>query len=348
MNEEKFPEEAEAKNYSYSEDEIDLADYLRILWKWKRLIIFGTLICGFVAGIVSFLMPKIYEVSSVIEPGIIGFNKEGSFIYIDSPVNMKEKIEKGAYNRKIQEALHLDPKVEIKFKATIGREAKVIKITSQWEEKDINIGIKATQKLLEFLGDDYGGIVENKRNDYDKQIKLQMSRIKVLEERIKLLEAICENIKHRKEELVKEIEGVRENTKEIIQQRNEILKKENLNKELSLLLYSSTIQQNIAYFNQLNDQLYDLSSREKEIENKIEKLRKDIDNINIQINLLDREKELISGIRVIQEPQASLHPIKPKKVLNISISLILGLFSMIFLAFFLEYFRGNKNKIFTK
>ena len=348
MEEKKFPEQAEAENYPYSEDEIDLADYLHILWKRKNLIIFGTLICGFVSGIVSFLMPKIYEVSSVIEPGIIGFNKEGSFIYVDSPANIKEKINKGAYNRKIQETLHLDPEVEIKFKATIGREAKTIKITSQWEEKDINTGIKITQKLLELLGDDYKKVVESKRNNYDKQIKLQTNRIKVLEDRIKLLEAICGSIKHRKEGLLKEIEGVRENTRGIIQQRNEILKKENLNKELSLLLYSNTIQQNIAYLNQLNERLYNLQIREKELENEIEKLRKDIDSVKIQINALKREKELISSIRVIQEPQVSLHPIKPKKKLNVLISLIMGLFFMTFLAFFLEYIRESKNKIFTK
>jgi len=344
----KFPEATEVKNYSYSEDEIDLADYLRIIWRRKRLIIFGTLICGFAAGIVSFLMPKIYEVSSVIEPGIIGFNKEGSFIYVDSPVNIKEKINKGAYNREIQKVLHLGPKAKIKFEATVGREAKAIKITSQWKEKDINTGIKATEKLLEFLGDDYRKIVENKRNNDDEQIKTQRNRIKELEEEIKLLKATCENTKQRKEKLLKEAERVRENTREIVRRENEILKKENLNKEFPLLLYFNTIQQNIAYSNQLNDQLYNLGRREKEAENKIEKLRKDIDNINIQINLLNREKELISSIKVIQEPQASLHPVKPKKKLNILISLILGLFSMIFLAFFLEYLRESKNKIFAR
>ena len=44
MNEKKFPEQGEAKNYPYYEDEIDLADYLRIIWKWRKLIISGIFI----------------------------------------------------------------------------------------------------------------------------------------------------------------------------------------------------------------------------------------------------------------------------------------------------------------
>ena len=181
MEEKKFSEATEAKNYPYSEDEIDLADYLRIIWKRKRLIIFGTLICVFVAGIVSFLMPKIYEVSSVIEPGIIGFNKEGSFIYVDSVANIKEKIDKGAYFRKIQKDLHLEPKTGLEFKATIGREAKAIKITSQWEEKDINLGVRATQKLLQLISNDYKKIVEQRKSDIDKQILLKQNEISEIE-----------------------------------------------------------------------------------------------------------------------------------------------------------------------
>ncbi|MCD6221259.1 hypothetical protein J7K25_03775 [bacterium] len=181
MDEKKFPEQAEAENHPYSEDEIDLADYLRIIWKWRKLIISGTLICVFITGIISFLMPKIYEVSSVIEPGIIGFNQKGNFIYIDSPTNIKEKINKGAYNGKIQKDLHLEPKTGLEFKATIGREAKAIKITSQWEEKDINLGVRATQKLLQLISNDYKKIVEQRKSDIDKQILLKQNEISEIE-----------------------------------------------------------------------------------------------------------------------------------------------------------------------
>jgi len=42
-------------------DEINLMDYIQVIRKRKWLIILGTFICMVVAGVVSFLMPKIYR-----------------------------------------------------------------------------------------------------------------------------------------------------------------------------------------------------------------------------------------------------------------------------------------------
>ncbi len=42
-------------------DEINLMDYIQVIRKRKLLIILGTLLCMVVAGVVSFLMPKVYE-----------------------------------------------------------------------------------------------------------------------------------------------------------------------------------------------------------------------------------------------------------------------------------------------
>ena len=42
-------------------DEINLMDYIQVIRKRKWLIILGTIICMVVAGVVSLLMPKIYE-----------------------------------------------------------------------------------------------------------------------------------------------------------------------------------------------------------------------------------------------------------------------------------------------
>jgi len=49
--------------------EVDLMEYLKVLWKWKYLIIFGTLICAVVAGAVSLLLPRVYETTEIIEVG---------------------------------------------------------------------------------------------------------------------------------------------------------------------------------------------------------------------------------------------------------------------------------------
>jgi uncharacterized protein involved in exopolysaccharide biosynthesis len=47
-------------------DEINLMDYIQVIRKRKWLIILGTLLCMVVAGIVSFLLPKIYEAKTYL------------------------------------------------------------------------------------------------------------------------------------------------------------------------------------------------------------------------------------------------------------------------------------------
>ena len=47
-------------------DEINLMDYVQVIRKRKWLIILGTLLCMVVAGVVSFLMPKIYEAKTYL------------------------------------------------------------------------------------------------------------------------------------------------------------------------------------------------------------------------------------------------------------------------------------------
>ena len=79
---------------------------------------------------------------------------------------------------------------------------------------------------------------------------------------------------------------------------------------------------------------------EKKTENKIDKLSKNINDIKAQINTLNLEKGLISNIKVIQEPEVSLHPVKPKKKQIVLLGGVVGLFFFVFLAFFIEYIKN--------
>jgi len=330
----------------YEDEKINLIDYLRVIWKWKWLIIAGVLICVIVAAIISLQMPKIFEVSMVIEPGIAGVNNFGDFVYIDSAENINEKINEEVYNRRVEKALQLDPlKTRIKFKATLTRQkTNVIKVTSRWRESDINLGIKSTWQMINLLSDDYERIVQHRRGACDEQIKLKLNKIENTQNEIKMEHATLENIKQRREELLKEIRGVKENTGKIVQQRDVLLKNKIPDKDLSLLLYSTTIQQNVTYFNQLKDQNYGLMVSEKEMENKIDKLNKTIDDIGAQINTLTLEKELVSNIKIIQEPEASIYPIKPNKKKIIFFTGVAVLFVFVFLAFCIEYIRNARQQ----
>ena len=71
-----------------------------------------------------------------------------------------------------------------------------------------------------------------------------------------------------------------------------------------------------------------------------EGLQGEIDDIKTQINALTSEKENISNIKIIQNPEVSSASIKSKKKQIVLLSVIVGLFFMIFLAFFIEYIKN--------
>ncbi|MEA1935451.1 MAG: Wzz/FepE/Etk N-terminal domain-containing protein, partial [Thermodesulfobacteriota bacterium] len=175
------------QNYPHYEDEINLIDYLRVLWKWKWFIIAGTLICAVAAAVISLQMPKVYEISTVIEPGIIGIKDDGGFMYIDSVANISGKINGDVYNRKIQKVLHLDPlKTGVKFKSANVKKANVVKVTSQWEEKDTGLGIKVTGQLIHFLFGDYEKVILQKEGSYSNQIIMKQNEMNNMKIRKKL------------------------------------------------------------------------------------------------------------------------------------------------------------------
>ncbi len=53
------------------EQEVELIDYLNVIWKRKGLIIGGTLVAAAAALVVSLLMPKTYEVSRTLKIGML-------------------------------------------------------------------------------------------------------------------------------------------------------------------------------------------------------------------------------------------------------------------------------------
>ena len=92
MNEDQQPQKETLKIEHY-EDEIELIDILRVIWKWKYFILAGTLLCALIAAIISFNMTKIYSIDMVLRPGILSVGPEGKNVYIDSPQSIKGLID---------------------------------------------------------------------------------------------------------------------------------------------------------------------------------------------------------------------------------------------------------------
>ena len=167
-------------------------------------------------------------------------------------------------------------------------------------------------------------------------------------------------------DLLKDLKDVKDNTARLIAQRDEAIaqKPSNTERGMSDLLYSTTIQQNAAFFNELKKQINDDKIEKENLRSYIKSLEKDIMEIeleterlrlqqteqiqskvsavNIEIDGLRNKLELLQNIRMISEPNVSLNPIKPRILLNILLSIIFGLICGVFCALFTDYLRSGK------
>jgi len=296
------------------ENTIELIDLLRVVWKWRWFIIILTLACAIAAGIISFTIPKTYEVSMVIEPGVIDIDPNGKFIYLDSPLNIKSKIDSQAYNSRILKILNADPKKLILNFKTV-QNGKSNTVTIRLEVEDVNKGIQSLSTLFHESVKEYQHYIDLRKSEADQKIVLNKRQLDVSAGKKNYLE--------------NEITTVKVNTDKIIEERNLLIKKGgNSSDKLSLLIYTNIVQQNMAHYNELNRQLSTLM-------NAIEKMKSDIEMLKIK-------KKSIENIKLIQPPQRSIYPIKPKKKLNVILAFVIGLFVSIFLAFFIEYLQKMK------
>lgn len=329
------------------EDEIELMEIFMVIWKWKYIIMAGTLFCTLAAAIISFSMPKIYSVDMVLQPGILSIGEEGKNVYIDSANNIKALIETGTFNTDILRYLgNADSDnipTKLNFKVTIPKNSDTIKIT--YETSNIKQGITIEEHLNRLLMGKYGKLVQHFKNEYEMKLDLkksEMSKIKAVKESTA---RNIKNIEKRVDGLISEIELVKNNTNYLIKQRNKfLLKNSNENSILPALLYSNTVQQNLelanTYKNEINE--YELKREEEiqksnELENETRKMLGEIQN-------LEFKKNGIENIQILQAPTAEPDPVRPKKVLIVMLATVGGSFLMLFLSFFLEYISRYKTR----
>ncbi|MBI5198419.1 MAG: hypothetical protein HZA09_00120 [Nitrospirae bacterium] len=82
-------------------EEIELTDYLRVIWKKKWLILILPLVAVIVAGVMSLRMPKVYKVRTILEVGKV--NNET----IENLDNLSKKIEV-LYRHLIEKMLNIN------------------------------------------------------------------------------------------------------------------------------------------------------------------------------------------------------------------------------------------------
>jgi len=327
------------------EDEIQLIDYLNVIWKRKWLIIIPTFFCVVLAGIISFLLPKIWEVDIIIQPSkFLAHSEQGQYteVVVVDPKQLVGQINQESYNNLVAAELNLDIRQFPKLNAENLRDTKLVRVSVR--EKDVEKAKLILSSLFNHLKGELDKKIDIEINNIDTEIKnieiekeLKNKEIIILENKLKIIEK-------REKEIIEEMKETRERIEALEKEQLSTLNKKDKSESetLGLLLYSNEIQQSLRYINSLNELL---SEKKLELENINQKTKENeqyIERLNSTIKNSIEKKGRIDYAQLIKEPTSSLYPVSPKKKLNILIAGILGLMIFTILSFFLEYIEKQK------
>lgn len=348
------------------QEEVDLIEYLNVLWKRRWFIIVPTVLLALIAGVVSFLLPPVWEVDALIQPSkFFVQSTAGTFteIIVVDPKQLAGQINQRSYERLINAQLNLDPRKFPILKAENPKDTKLVRVSIQTGEAEkakailnalfLHIKSDLDRKIDVEMKGISTQIVANENNIINKNFDIQSKNIDIEKTRQAIVSAgkklaISED---RSRSLFDELKGVKTRVDQIEKQQKTLLaeKKEGVD-TLGLLLYSNEIQQNFRYYNTLEENLskeridqenikFFVRDKEQEIKglkNQIEKISQEIAGIRNDIELLVAKKQRLDYTQLVKEPTVSLYPVSPKKKRNVAIAGFLGLFCFSILALFLD------------
>ena len=284
------------------DDEIELIDILRVIWKWKYLILVGTIVCGLIAALISFNMRKIYSIDMILMPGILNVGERGDKVYIDSQQNIKDLIDSGIFNNDILNYLKEIkmgniPK-KLTFEVTIPLNSNMIKI--KYDTDDIKQGMVIQSRLSQLLLEHYGNMVTYFKSEYDIKLKSLKSEIEYINATIQSKQRNVKNLEKRIDELNAEAKLIKKNTAGLIRDRNKLLSENTKERNvLPDLVYSNTIQQNLQLSNNYQN---DINNYRQQKENELQEIEKSENDITRRLNeakKLQNKKNNIQNLQIL-------------------------------------------------
>lgn len=324
------------------EKEIELIDYLNVIWKRKWIIIIGTVLCMIVAGAVSFILKPVYEIDTIIQPGkFFVQNQAGDFeeFVVEDPQQIADKVRHKSYDALIAVELNKDAAELPEIK---GENIKDTLLTRIWvRDHDVELSKKILDSLIVLLKIDIDMKIDIEINNVNAAIKANEIEKERRINQIEILKKKLIIIDQRKKDIIKEMDSVKIKINELEKEQLKVLKKENRTEieSLGMLLYSNEIQQSLRYNDLLNEKLSNEKLKEGNVNSDLQVEYASINKIDNTIVNLKERKGRIDYTKIIKEPTSSIYPVSPRKKLNVLISGILGLMIFTLLAFFLEYIK---------
>ena len=348
-----------------------LMDFLLVVWKRRWQILLPTLGLILAAGLASFLLPREYDIDSIIRPStIFAQNEAGTFqeVVVVDPRQIAGQINQKSYDRLIADELKINLPDFPRLRAENLRDTNLIRVSLR--DSDTDRGSAILLALFKRLEKDFNRKINVEIKAIDAQVKaneFEINRknldIKSLEidqarnrdemrsaaNKLKISEARYENLSQEITDVRKRIDGLEAQQKDVLKAQPEGAT------AISLLLYSSEVQNNLRYYNDLNEKLstermaqedYKLAMKTAEQQNgqlatQIDRLKSEIENLQSEISLFNEKKARVDYAQLVKAPTPSVFPVSPKKPFIVLMAGLLGLFTFTPLAFLKEYLKNN-------
>jgi len=189
------------------EDTIELIDLLRVVWKYRYLIVVGVVFCVTVAATWSFSLQKLYEVSSLLE-----VNPKAM---LDSPSIIAASVNAGMFNNQIREKMAETLKISsislFSLKASNPKDTNMIRIF--YETPDIKMGGTILEYLNKLIIERYQKELDRVKNPIltlEQKIRKNCeARIDAISNQIELIDnAIAQRRKDKKEVRIEDLSGL--------------------------------------------------------------------------------------------------------------------------------------------
>ncbi len=327
------------------ENEIELMNYLNILWKRKWLIIIPTLLIVIVIGIISFIVPPKWEIDIIMIPSkFLIQTEQGGFeeVLVAYPKQIAGQINEKSYNHIIAAELKIDIRDFPRLRAENLRDTDLVRVSLK--QNDVEKAKLTLNSLFNHLKSELDRKADIEIKGYDTMIKSNEIEKARLEDEIKGFKKKLKIVQQRIREIEDEMKEIRERIAILEKDQLSNLKKETRSEteSLGMLLYSNEIQQSMMYHNTLHELLSNRKIDEEDLNLDIDNKEQEIKQLENKTENLNERKGRIDYTKLIKEPTSSIYPVSPKKKLNIMIAGILGLISFTLLAFFLEYLQKHK------
>jgi LPS O-antigen subunit length determinant protein (WzzB/FepE family) len=303
-------------NNIFHDDEIELIDILRILWKRKYIILAGTAAIVVMILAISLSMPKMYRSKIVMKPGLSHVDKKGKWISLDSPSNMQFLIESELIyklEKQLGEMKESGLTPILNYKTLVDDSRNTL--TVFYDSQDSSEGLEKLRYLTDALKEFYKKRLQPFLRKYEREIALAEKEI-----------------------------ALNLNEKEFI---NSNLK--DIHSSLWKFKHQNDVGTDSDY---PKDQLGKFLEQYTAIIDRVARLQKgqtkidlNISNLNDKIAQLENEKKMLAPIRVIQPPTQVSAPNRSKIRLSLVSAPVIGFFVMVFLVLFIEYVRKVIAKI---